>query len=156
MVTECALGQRRFLTTVKDEGNIQKEKKGRKEEKHSRGINISLRGSKHANLIQPNLRPHQLGIAQIIAYDTHTERYNDRGILVRGCDHKMSKCAHNNQISSLKFPYEKMQIYNLSLKMFSILLNSSFSKTDKSGINSLLNFDVLPCRQKNLFSLKEL
>ena len=149
MVTECALGQRRFLTTVKEEGNIEKEKKGRKEEKHSRGINISLRGSNHANLIQPNLRPHQLGIAQIIAY-------NDRGILVRGCDHKMSNCAHNNQISSHKFPYEKMQIYNLSLKMFSISLNSSFSKTDKSGINSLLNFDVLPCRQKNLFSLKEL
>ena len=46
-------------------GKHSKEKKGRKEEKHSRGINISLRGSKHANLIQPNLRPHQLGIAQI-------------------------------------------------------------------------------------------
>ena len=151
MVTECALGQRRFLTTVKDEGNNQKEKKGRKEEKQSTDINISLRGSNHANLIQPNLRPHQLGIAQIIAYDTRTERYDDRGILVRGCDHKMSNCAHNNQISSHKFPYEKMQIYNLSLKMFSISLNSSFSKTDKSGINSFSNF-----RQKNLFSLKEL
>ena len=88
-------------------GNIQKEKKGRKEEKHSRGINISLRGSKHANLIQPNLRPHQLGIAQIIAYDTHTERCNDTGILGSGCDHKMSNCAHNNQISSHNFPYEK-------------------------------------------------
>ena len=49
-----------------------------------------------------------------------------------------------------------MQIYNLSLKIFSISLTSSFSKTDKSGINSLSNFDVLPCRQKNLFSLKEL
>ena len=77
MVTECALAQRRFLTTVKEEGNIEKEKKGRKEEKHSRGINISLRGSKHANLIQPNLRPHQLGIAQIIAFNTHIESYND-------------------------------------------------------------------------------
>ena len=117
---------------------------------------MTLRGSKHANLIQSNSRPHQLGIAQIIAYDTHTERYNERDILVRGCDHKMSNCAHNNQISSHKFLYEKMQIYNLSLKMFSISLNSSFSKTDKSGINSLSNFDALPCRQKNLFSLKEL
>ena len=65
-------------------------------------------------------------------------------------------CANNNQISSHKFPYEKMQIYNLSLKMFSISLNSSFSKTDKSGINSPSNFDVMPCRLKNLFSLKEL
>ena len=35
--------------------------------------------------------------------------------------------------------------------MFSISLNSSFSKTDKSDINSFSNF-----RQKNLFSLKEL
>ena len=132
-------------------GKHSKREKGKERGKHSRGINISLRGSNHANLIQPNLRPHQLGIAQIIAYDTRTERYDDRGILVRGCDHKMSNCAHNNQISSHKFPYEKMQIYNLSLKMFSISLNSSFSKTDKSGINSFSNF-----RQKNLFSLKEL
>ena len=80
MVTECALGQQRFLTTVKEEGNIQKEKKGRKEERQSRGINISLRGSNHANLIQPNLRPHQLGMAQIIAFNTHIERYNDIGM----------------------------------------------------------------------------
>ena len=49
-----------------------------------------------------------------------------------------------------------MQIYNLSLKMFNISLNSLFSNSDKSGINSLYNFDVLPCRNKNLISLKEL
>ena len=41
---------------------------------------MTLRGSNHANLIQPNLRPHQLGIAQIIAFNTHIEIYNDIGM----------------------------------------------------------------------------
>ena len=41
---------------------------------------MTLRGSNHANLIQPNLRPHQLGIAQIIAFNAHIERYNDIGM----------------------------------------------------------------------------
>ena len=41
---------------------------------------MTLRGSNHANLIQPNLRPYQLGIAQIIAFNTHIERYNDIGM----------------------------------------------------------------------------
>ena len=43
---------------------------------------MTLRGSKNAKLIQPNLRPHQLGIAQIIAFSTHIERYNDVGIII--------------------------------------------------------------------------
>ena len=41
---------------------------------------MTLRGSKNAKLIQPNFRPHQLGIAQIIAFSTHIERYNDMGM----------------------------------------------------------------------------
>ena len=79
MVTGC---QQRFLNDPKKGGNNQKEKKGRKERKQSSDINISIIniGSNHANLIQPNSRPHQLGIAQIIAFNTHIERYNDTGI----------------------------------------------------------------------------
>ena len=50
------------------------------EQKQSRNINMTLRGSNHTNLIQPNLRPHQLGIAQIIAFNTHIEIYNDIGM----------------------------------------------------------------------------
>ena len=69
-----------LLGSLIKEGNNQKEKKGRKEQKQSRDINMTLRGSNHANLIQPNLRPHQLGIAQIIAFNTHIERYNDIGM----------------------------------------------------------------------------
>ena len=80
MVTGCALNQQRFLNDPKKGGNNQKEKKARKEQKQSSDINISLRGSNHANLIQPNLRPHQLGIAQIITFNTHIERYIDTGI----------------------------------------------------------------------------
>ena len=41
---------------------------------------MTLRGSNHTNLIQPNLRPRQLGMAQIIAFNTHIERYNDIGM----------------------------------------------------------------------------
>ena len=77
MVTGCALSQQRFLNDSKKGGNNQKEKKGRKEQKQSSDINISIRGSNHANLIQ---RPHQLGIAQVIGFNTHMERDNDTGI----------------------------------------------------------------------------
>ena len=39
-----------FWSLIK-EGNNQKEKKGRKEQKQSRDINVTLRGSNHTNLI---------------------------------------------------------------------------------------------------------
>ena len=71
---------RGFQTTLKKEGNNQKEKKERKEQTQSSYINIILRGSNYANLVQPYLTPHQLGTAHIFAFNTHMERYNDTGI----------------------------------------------------------------------------
>ena len=80
MVTRCALSQQRFFKTLKKEGNNQKERKERKEQTQSSDINIGPRSSNHANLVQPYLTPHQLGIAQIIGFNAHMERYNDTGI----------------------------------------------------------------------------
>ena len=77
MVTACALSQKRFLNDLNKRGKQSKREEGKESAKQSRDINMTLRGSNHANLIQPNLRPHQLGIAQIIAFNTHIESYND-------------------------------------------------------------------------------
>ena len=74
------LANRGFQTTLKKEGNNQKERKERKEQTQSSDINIGPRSSNHANLVQPYLTPHQLGIAQITGFNTHMERDNDRGI----------------------------------------------------------------------------
>ena len=53
-----------FKPTLKKERNNQKEKKGRKEQKKKKK-SISLRVSNHAKLLQPYLRPRQLGVTKI-------------------------------------------------------------------------------------------
>ena len=80
MVTACALSQQRFLNDPNKRGKQSKREEGKERAKTKQRLNMTLRGSNHANLIQPNLRPHQLGIAQIIAFNTHIERYNDIGM----------------------------------------------------------------------------
>ena len=52
-----------FKPPLKKERNNQKEKKGRKEQKKKKSI--SLRVSNHAKLLQPYLRPRQLGVTKI-------------------------------------------------------------------------------------------
>ena len=74
------LAKRGFQTTLKKERNNQKERKERKKQTQSSDINISPRSSNHANLVQPYLTRNQLGLAQIIGFNTHMERYNDTGI----------------------------------------------------------------------------